>query len=488
MAQPMSTLSSPVLRPPIVAVLGHVDHGKTTLLDTIRKTGIAAKEHGGITQHIGAYQIELPPSDKKQTVRKITFIDTPGHEAFAKMRVRGAEAADIAVLVVAGNDGVMPQTIESIHHIQEAKIPFIVAINKIDLPDINLEKIKKQLTKAGVNLEEYGGETPVVPVSAKNNTGVDKLLEMILFLTEFSKVGEGMSSQLEAVIIESTVSKNRGTVATVIVRMGTLKVRDDVTCEDQTFRVRALIDWQGKNILFAPPGFPVEVLGWKHLPSVGSIVIVSSPQTHIQVAKKQSIQALPTGEQPTSERIKLIIKGDTAGTLEAILGGLSRDDIEIILSGVGNITESEVLLAKTAKAIIVGFHVTPNDQTLKLAQSEKVIIKTYNIIYELFDEIADVVEAIKKGNLVTILGEARVIALFHIKDELIAGVKVISGRIARGDQIKVMRADAEIVRCRIKSLRHVKKDITKAELGREAGVLLSQNVELLTGDSIIAIG
>lgn len=482
MAQTTSPISSSVLRPPIVVVLGHVDHGKTTLLDTIRKTGLAAKEHGGITQHIGAYQIEFP--------KKITFIDTPGHEAFAKMRARGAQVADIAILVVAANDGVMPQTLESLHHIKEAKIPFIVAMNKIDLADVQVEKIKKQLIKAGVNLEEYGGETPLIPISAKNNIGIDKLLEMVAFLAEFAQVGKNALSSFKAVIIESIVSKNRGIVATIIVRSGTVVVGDEIHCEDQTFRVRALIDWQGRNISQATGGQPVELLGWKQLPSIGSIVSQTKEEKNIPplIPSLQITPVISSQEKEEIERIKLIIKADTAGTLEAILAGLTQNDVQIIASGVGNITESEVLLAKTAKAIIVGFHISPHDQTIKLAQSEKVLIKTYNIIYELFDEIKDVVEAIRKGNLVTILGEAKIAALFPMKNEIIAGVKIISGRIARGDQVKIMRGEKEIGRTRIKSLRFGKEDVTKAEQGKEAGVLLSQNVELLTGDSIISIG
>lgn len=484
MARPTVPLSSSVLRPAIVVILGHVDHGKTTLLDTIRKTAIAAKEHGGITQHIGAYQIELPPQNK-QAAKKITFIDTPGHEAFAKMRVRGAQVADIAILVVAANDGIMPQTIESIRYIQEAKIPFIVALSKIDLPDVNHEKIKKQLIKAGVNLEEYGGETPLVPVSAKNNIGIDKLLEMIVFLGEFAQVGKDASSSFKAVIIESIVSKNRGIVTTIIVRSGTVAVGDEIWCEDQTFRVRALIDWQGKNISQAVSGQPVELLGWKRLPPIGSVVSQKKEGETLPSSQTKLVVSLP---EAAAERIKLIIKADTAGTLEAILAGVTKDDVEIIASGVGNITESEVLLAKTAKAIIVGFHVIPHNQTLKLAQSEKVLIKTYNIIYELFDEIKDVVDAIRKGNLVTILGEAKIVALFPMKNEVVAGVKIIAGRIARGDQVKIMRGEEEVGRTRIKSLRFGKEDATRAEQGKEAGVLLSQNIELLTGDSIISIG
>ncbi len=507
---------SVLLRPPIVTILGHVDHGKTTLLDYIRKTSVAAREYGGITQHIGAYQTEvvLPQQEKngKSQSKEITFIDTPGHETFSKMRSRGAKVADIAVLVIAGNDGVMPQTIESIEHIKSAGIPCLVAINKVDLPDINLDKVKKQLTKAGLKLEEYGGDIPIVPLSAKSGQGVPKLLEMILLLAELNQITDTSSQPFKAVVIESVLSKNRGPVATVVVRSGKLKVGEEVVCDNQEFKIRALVDWLGKNLDEVKNGDAAEILGWKILPTVGSILIKKGEAVLAEPAEKEIITAptitLPahneteiTIPQPSGsltipesaeteideEKIKLIIKADTAGTLEAIMYSLPKN-IVAIQSGVGNISESDILLAKTTKALIIGFHLKPSDNILKLADSEKVIIKTYNIIYELINEIDDVVDALKKGNLVKTLGEARVQAIFDIKDQKIAGVKVISGRIAKGDQIKIVRGDEEIGRAKIKSLKHNKEDITKSEQGSEAGILLSQNLDILTGDSIISIG
>lgn len=512
-------------RPPVITILGHVDHGKTTLLDTIRKTNITAKEYGGITQHIGAYQAVVrfksaQPSRAAPTLRrggreipnessltasddftakscKITFIDTPGHEAFEKMRSHGVVVADIAVLVVAANDGVMPQTIESVQHIKSAKIPCIVAINKIDLPDINLDKIKKQLVKLGLNLEEYGGETPVIPISAKTGKGIDKLLEMILLLAELNQIKDESGENLKAVVIESVLSKNRGPIATVIIKSGTLNVGDVVICENQEFKIRALIDWSGKNLTKVINGEPAEILGWKILPKIGSILynkhqveLSGSPiytREISEVSNKTITKMTPAPQGIEEEKIVFIIKADTTGTLEAVTQSLPQN-ITIINSGVGNITESDILLAKTTKALIIGFHLKTPDNILKFAESEKVIIKTYNIIYELFDEIKEVVEALKQGNLVTILGEAKIIAIFKIKDQLIAGVKVISGRIARGDQVKIVRGKSEVARARIKSLRHNKEDINKSEQGTEAGVLLSQNIEILTEDSIISIG
>lgn len=466
-------------RPPIVTILGHVDHGKTTLLDTIRKTNIAQREHGGITQHIGAYQIEL------KTIQKITFIDTPGHEAFAKMRGRGANVADIAILVVAANDGVMPQTIESIKLIQSAQIPSIVVINKVDLPDVNLEKIKKQLTKQGLKLEEYGGEIPVVPLSAKTGQGVDKLLKMILLLSELNQIKEDITGDFRAVIIESTLSRNRGAVATIIVRNGKLSVGEEVICENQEFKVRALINWFGGNQNQISSGDPAELLGWQKVPIVGA-TLYKKNGFKLQEVEKPDIKPVVKAEI-SQEKLKLIIKSDNSGTLEAILAGLPQN-ATIIASGVGQISESDILLAKTAKALVIGFNLKVSDSVIKLAESEKVILKTYNIIYELLDEIDDVVEAALKGNLVEILGEAKIMAVFTMKDQTVAGVKVISGRIARGDKVKIVRKDEELARSRIKSLRLRKEDITRAEQGTEAGVVLAENIAFLTGDAIISIG
>jgi translation initiation factor IF-2 len=490
------SLKTVVSRPPIVTILGHVDHGKTTLLDTIRKTNIAEKEYGGITQHIGAYQVTVYPEGKSSSPRKITFIDTPGHEAFAKMRSRGTDACDIAILVVAGNDGVMPQTVESYAYIQKARIPCIVAINKIDLPGLNKEKIKKQLVKLGLELEEYGGETPIVFLSAKTGEGIDKLLEMILFLADLYQVREDSPGNLKAIVIESILSKNRGPVASVILRSGKLLVGDEVICEDQEFRVRALTNWLGQNQNSASSSDPVEVLGWKNVPVVGSILynkqqveLIKPVEKELTLPKALQIEVAPVVLPGEQEKIKLIIKADTTGTLEAVLGALKTNpNIMIVGSGVGEIIESDIFLGKTTNALVVGFHQKLSDSVAKLAESEKVIVKTYNIIYELIKEIDDVISAIRQGNLVKILGEAKVIAIFPFNDQKVAGVKVTKGRIARGDQVKIVRSEKELGRARIKSLRHGKEDINSTSTGSEAGLILSQDIDILTGDSIISIG
>ena len=485
-----------ILRPPVVAVMGHVDHGKTSILDYIRKTNVAVKENGGITQHIGAYQIKVPQPTKLKIPKapdKITFIDTQGHEAFAKMRSRGANAADIAVLVVAANDGVKPQTLESIEHIKNANIISIAVINKIDLPSPNAELIKKQLSKAGLKLEEYGGDIPLVKISAKTGEGIDKLLETIIFLTDLYQFKKDNNSAFQGIVIESSLSKFKGVIATVVVKHGNLKVSETIATENQLFKVRALQDWQGKGLSEVNPGDAAEFLGWKSLPQVGSLVykkeetgIINEPQKAPDSIKQKPLMKVSNSDNKDNDSIKLIIKADTWGTLEAIVNGLSG--VEIIHKGVGEINESDILLAKTSKSIVIGFNQKLSQTVIKLAQSEKVLIKTYEIIYKLFEEIKDVIAAIRKGDLVETLGEATVLAKFDFKNETVIGAKVIKGRIAKGDKVNIKRNDEIINKNRIRSLKHFKEEITKAELGMEIGIGLAQKSEILTGDSIISIG
>src|SRR3989344_596207 len=351
-----------IIRPPIVTVLGHVDHGKTTLLDYIRKTNITTKEYGGITQHIGAYQIDVPPKIRKKDpnfAAKITFIDTPGHEAFAKMGSHGAGVADIAILLVAANDGVKPQTIESIDHIRNAKIPSIVVANKMDLSNINLEKVKKQLTRAGIALEEYGGEVPLIPISAKTGSGIEKLLETLIFLTDFFQIKSKINEQTTGVVIESTISKFKGITGTLLLREGTLRVADEVINENQEFKIRAICDWQGKQLTEIKAGDPAEIIGWKTIPAVGSLLFKKT-ETQLEIRPHQDLDKFKQkpsvvdekADEIEAEKIKLIIKSDTQGTLNAIIDGLVNAQIEIIHKGVGIITESDILLAITAKALV----------------------------------------------------------------------------------------------------------------------------------------
>ncbi len=488
--------TSPVSIPtPIVTILGHVDHGKTTLLDTIRKTNIASREAGGITQHIGAYQIQFQSKSSKS--RTITFIDTPGHEAFAKMRARGATVANIAVLVVAANDGLMPQTIESLAHIKEANIPFIVAATKTDLSEANLEKIKQQLTKQGVTLEEYGGDVPLIPISAKLGKGIDKLLEMILLVTELQELKEDSTGAAKAVVIEAALDKGKGPIVRLIVKNGTFAQGDEiVTGDGEEAKVRVMFDQFGKEVKTAPPGTPVELLGLSHVIPVGTVIYKKKDEALIVRPKKEIVLPSQPGKLTTPDetglvvqKLKIILKTDNSGSLEAILGSLhGKDSIQLTSSSTGSITESDVLLAKSSSSIIIGFHTKPSSSVVKLAQSEKVMIKTYTIIYEMLDEIDDVAQALQTGGLEEVFGEARVLAVFDIKEDKIAGLKVISGRIARGDKVKIMRGDKEIGRTRLKSLKHQKEDITKAEQGKEAGATFQQKLDFLPNDSIIAIG
>lgn len=474
--------------PPVVSILGHVDHGKTSLLDKLRQSNIAGKEFGGITQHIGAYQIDTTGG------KKITFIDTPGHEAFAKMRSRGATVSDIAILVVSASDGIMPQTIESIKYIHEAKIPYLVAATKIDLPEAQTDKIKKQLSKYNVEIDEYGGNVPVVPVSSKTGVGIDKLIEMILLLYELNEVKKDINSPFEAVVIEAKLDKGRGPVASIIVKSGKISQGDTILTHDGAEgKVRAMFDEHSALVKTAEPGKPVELLGLSQLPSVGISIykkgetqITVAPSVTIQPASPLAIEVAPPNALVV-EKLKIVLKTDTAGSLEAILGSL-KDNVEIIYSGTGIVSESDINLAKSSKAIVVGFNVKPPSSVVKLATSEKIMIKTYNIIYEMLDEIDEVVEALRTGGLEEVLGEAKVLVQFDIKGERIAGVKVVSGRIAKGDKIKILRGDAEIGRARIKTLRHLKEEITKAEQGSEAGLTLSTKFDFLPNDAIISIG
>jgi len=473
--------SASVFRPPVVAVLGHVDHGKTSLLDYIRKTSIAAREHGGITQHIGAYQIP-----------GITFIDTPGHEAFAKMRTRGASASDIALLVVAADDGVMPQTKESIRMITEAKVPMIVVINKIDLPSANIDKIKQDLARNGVQLEGFGGSVPFVAVSAKSGTGIPDLLEMIKLVADTKELKNEPEVPLEATVIETRVDKGKGTVATVIVKKGTIKFGMPVfDGAKQVAKVRAMFDENGAGVSQAEPSKPVEVLGFTSMPQIGSILtdVARQPIQEIQEKKTSPEQVDISAFLSTMQKAKklaIIVKADTFGSLEAILEALG-DGVDVVASGVGDIADQDVLLAKSTGAFVIGFNVKLKQDIEKLAQLEGVICRTYTIIYELLDELKDVIEgATEVITKERDLGSGTVIAEFPFDGKRIAGTKVAMGRIAKGDQVKVLRGEAEIGRAKIKSLRHGKIEETKVETGTECGVLFDRDIAFALGDVIIA--
>lgn len=430
-------------RPPIVVVLGHVDHGKTTLLDAIRSTDVASREYGGITQKIGAYQ-----------VNGITFIDTPGHEAFTQMRSRGAKVADIAILVVAANDSVMPQTAESIKTIQAAGIPYIVAINKMDLPEANFDKVVQDLLRHNVMLETYGGDIPFVKISAKKKEGVKELLDLIKLVWEMANVKADPNGPLELTVIESRLDKNRGPVATIIVRNGTIKVGDEI----EWGRIRALIDYQGKNIAAAGPGTPVEVLGLDKVLSIGS-------------TKTESKEGV----------LNLILKTDTFGALEALTAQIPAN-VNVLQSGTGEIGEAEVLLAKTTKAIVLGFNVKVSPGAMRLTRTEKVLVRTYKIIYELLDELKDAAAGmLEPVTTEEILGTGEIVAEFPFEKLRIAGVKVTDGRIARGDLVKIKDQNSKV-----KSLRLGKDEVNKVEKGKDCGVLLEPQIDFRPGDAIIS--
>ncbi|MBI2330207.1 GTP-binding protein [Candidatus Daviesbacteria bacterium] len=475
---------SEISRPPIVTILGHVDHGKTTLLDFIRKSAVAAKEHGGITQHIGAYQVA---HDNKL----ITFIDTPGHAAFEKMRSRGANVADIAILVAAIDDGLMPQTIEAIKHIQAAKVPTIVAINKIDLPGIDknvqLLKIKKQLSDQKINLEEYGGDVPVIPLSAKTGEGVDKLLEMILLVSEMHELKGDPALSAAGVVIEANLDKFKGSVATVLVRNGTLKRGDAIAIGGVTGKVRGLFDYNGKPVDMAGPSTPVEVLGLEAVPQVGA-VLGELPEVKQAEAIISLVDRLKAGDTKT---LKVIIKADKQGSLEAIETSLLKFNgekkiIDFIFSGTGDIGEENIKLAATVGAIVIGFNVKVASGAQKLAENEHVLIRNYNIIYELLEDVEEVVNTLLEvGQLEEVLGKANIIAEFpHGKLEKIAGCRMTEGTIAKGQKIRVVREGVLVGETKLKSLKKVKEEVNKVEKGNDCGMLFDPIVDFQIGDTV----
>ncbi len=479
-------------RPPVVAILGHVDHGKTTLLDYIHKSHIAESEHGAITQKIGAY--EITTNFKGYKNNKITFIDTPGHEAFSKLRLRGAHVADLALLVIDAKDSLKPQTIESISHILNAKIPFIVVINKIDLPEANPEKVKNDLLKHKVLVEGKGGQVPVVNISAKKGTGVNELLEMILLITDDLNLQYQEKNPLEAIVIETKKDK-RGVVVSVIVKDGVLRVGQIVFAQDEKIKVRQLLNDLGRPVTEAYTSSPVEVLGFNTPPPVGSRLSsveekkTDLPKTTPEPKKVFNLESILS--QPKEiKKLKVIIKTDSFGSLEAINASLAeKDNIEIILSMVGDINKSDVFLAKTTKAIIIGFNTKVSQEILELAKQEKVIIKTYNIIFELLDELAEVTELIKLKEEAEkdAKGEAKILATFTIENEKVFGIKVTKGKISLEDSIKLYRNDNPIGKTKVVSLKIRAKTVKEVKKDQEAGIIFFPLLDIRVGDVIKSI-
>lgn len=470
-------------RPPVVAILGHVDHGKTTLLDYIRKTNTVSKEAGGITQKIGAYQIEFKG-------KKITFIDTPGHSAFEDMRSRGASVADIAILLVAADDGIKPQTIEAEKHIKNAGIPQIIAIGKIDLPNANPAKIKSQLAKQDILIEEMGGKIPTVELSAKTGKNIDDLLELILLIAELENIHVDKDLNFEAIVIESYLDKNKGPVATILVKSGYCQVGDEIGVENIFGKIKTIIDPIGQKLQKAMPSAPVEILGFKSAPPIGGIVFklsdkMQQSKTILQVSSSPATtHSVMLEREEIKKRLKIIIKTDTQGSLEAIIANLPND-ISVIHSTTGDVIESDVLLAKSVEAIIFGFNIKLQQSILKLAKSEKVEIKVFKVIYKLLEELETYLKEFKEKKLKKqIIGSAKIVAKFNIDNQTIAGCKVTSGIINLDAPARVIRNDKILSEVKINSLKTRKKDITVAREGSECGVSFIPDLDFEVGDSI----
>lgn len=477
-------------RPPVVTILGHVDHGKTTLLDYIRKSQLAAKEHGGITQRIGAYEISTDIKGYK--TNKITFIDTPGHEAFSQLRARGANVADIALLLIDGKDSIMPQTEESIAHIKNAKIPFIVVVNKMDLPEANIEKVKNDLMKFEILVEGKGGNVSVVPVSAKTGKGIQELLEVILLHAAEQHLSYDPTHKPNAYIIETKRDK-RGIVVGAIIKDGTLKVGDEIYIDDKKTKIRSLIDDLGLNISQVNPSMPFEVLGFEQLPEVGTLIqnepSLPPPTQTATITQTINMESFLQPEVK-EKKLFLIIKADSQGMLEAITNALvKKENVEVVLKAVGNINKSDVFLAKTTKSIIIGFAAQVAPEVNDLAKQERVIIKTYNIIYELLDELIEVAELLneKEEKEKNLKGEAKVLATFVIEGEKIVGVKVTKGKINLADEVEVFRQNKPIGKTKLVSLKIRAKIVNEVKKEQEAGMLFGPPLDIRMGDVVKSI-
>ena len=489
-------------RPPVVTIMGHVDHGKTTLLDAIRETSVVETEAGGITQHIGAYQVE-------HDARKITFLDTPGHEAFTAMRARGAKVTDIAVLVVAADDGVMPQTRESIAHARAADVPIVVAVNKIDLPDANPERVRNELAADGLQPEEWGGQTQYADVSAKQKLGLDDLLEKILLVADL-ELDPKANPRAEASgpIIESRLDVGRGPVATMLVQRGTLRVGDAIVAGDAWGKVRALYSYRGERVREARPGDPVEIVGFDKTPSAGEHArVVENERQARQLAqvRGERLRREQLAQQTRRARrledlfadmqaggpqeLNLILKGDVVGSVEAAVSELSKIQhpevgVNVIHQGVGGITEGDVMLAAASNAMVVGFNVRPNPEARAAAEREGVEIRTYRVIYQLTEDIEQaLVGMLRPETVEETLGEAEVRQLFRVSRlGTIAGSYVRSGVVRRGARVRVVRDGTVIHETRVAQLRRFKDDVREVQEGFECGILLDGFNDVKEGD------
>ncbi|MBI5101036.1 MAG: translation initiation factor IF-2 [Nitrospirae bacterium] len=487
-------------RAPVVTIMGHVDHGKTSLLDAIRETKVTETEAGGITQHIGAYKINLHGKD-------IVFLDTPGHEAFTAMRARGAKITDIVVLVVAADDGVMPQTVEAINHAKAAAVPIIVAVNKIDKPDANPAKVKSELAEHGIISEEWGGHDIFVEVSAKKRMGIEHLLEMILLQAEMMELKANFDKEAKGTVVEAKLDKGRGPVATLLVQNGTLKVGDALLSGVHVGKVRALIDDIGKRIQVAGPSTPVEVIGFSEVPSAGDTFVVVEDekrarqialtrfQKHrsleIAKAKKLTLDELYTKIQEGQIReLNIIIKGDVQGSVEAIKDAFENIThpevkVRVIHTSVGGINESDVMLATASNAIIIGFSVRPETKALQTAEKEGVDIRLYNVIYEAIEDVKKALEGMLAPTLKEkVLGRAEVRQLFPVSRlGTIAGAYVIDGYMSRAcDGIRVLRDNVVAYEGKLATLKRFKDDVKEVQTGYECGILIENFNDIKVGD------
>lgn len=489
------------LRPPVVTVMGHVDHGKTSLLDCIRNTHVQTHEAGGITQHIGAYQVNCKG-------KKIVFLDTPGHEAFTAMRARGAQITDIAILVVAADDGVMPQTIEAIHHAKSAGVPIIVAINKIDKPGANPDRVKQELMEQGLVPEEYGGDTIMVPVSAKKQIGIDDLLEMVLLVAEVKELKANPNRDARGVIVEAKLDKGRGPVATVLVQNGTLRIGDSVVCGTTYGKVRAMVNDRGENVKKAGPSVPVEIFGLNDVPEAGDILAVleekqarSIAEARIERQRNNLIKSKKVSlddlfhqiQEGDIKDLNIVIKADVQGSVEALSSSLlklNKNDevrVSIVHSGVGAVNESDVMLASASNALIIAFNVRPDANARKLADTENIDIRTYRVIYDAINDVKDAMSGMLKPKYKEVIqGRVEIRQVMKFSKALVAGSYVLEGKICNNSKIRIIRDNIEIFDGEIDSLRRFKDEVKEVNAGYECGISIVAFRDFKEGDIIEA--
>ncbi len=498
------------IRPPVVTIMGHVDHGKTTLLDSIRITNVAGGEAGGITQHIGAYKVRISDKESPAYGREIVFLDTPGHEAFTRMRSRGAKATDIVVLVVAADDGVMPQTLEAIDHAHAAEVPIIVAVNKIDKPDALPDRVKKQLADRGLVPEEWGGKTVFVDVSAKKKTNLNLLMEMICLVADLGELKATPERAATGVVLEAKLDRGRGPVATVLVQNGTLNAGDNFVVGNVYGKVRAMFDDRGAQLKTAPPSTPVEIIGMESLPQAGDQFVVVADRDKARgiseyreqksreaaLAKSSRVSLEGLAEQikaAGTKELNVILKGDVQGSVEVItdlLTKLSNDKVRLKLlrSGVGAITETDVLLASASNAIIIGFNVRPERKAQEIAEQEKVDIRLHSIIYELQDEIKRAMSGLLEPTFKEhYQGRAEVLNVFRIpKVGTVAGCRISDGLIKRDSEVRLLRDNVQVFKGKVGSLRRFKDDASQVTNGMECGISIANYGDIKVGDTIEA--